>query len=512
MAAWAEQARLRPDSKAAQLIAGCQATLRPNGRWNDERVIIFTEYRATQKWLQGLLAAAGLTENGRLMVLFGGMKDEEREGIKAAFQAHPSLTVRCASCWRPTPPPRGLTSRTHCHRLIHYEIPWNPNRMEQRNGRIDRHGQRHSPEILHFAPQGFERGARRGVPAGDLEGDLEFLMRAVQKVEQIREDLGKVGPVIAAQVADAMLGRGGVLATEQAEREAGATRALLRFERDLRARIQRLHERLLDSRAALHLSPDNVRAVVEIALELANQPPLQPAELVGLWPDPTGQRREPPLFHLPTLRGSWARSADGLAHPLTGERRPIVFDHDLARGRDDVVLVHLNHHLVQMALRLLRAEVWNPEGAQRLQRVTARRVPNHLLPEGPAVIAHARLVVIGGSSHRLHEELDQCGRHDPRGALSPPECGAGARATRRSHTPRALRGDEGAAECALAADRGQRGGGHRGARGGAHAQPGATTGGARRKRGGGHRRDPQRVGADDPGGVGAGEPARAVGA
>ena len=40
----------------------------------------------------------------------------------------------------------------------------------------------------------------RDAPVGALEGDLEFLMRAVQKVEQIREDLGKVGPVIADQV------------------------------------------------------------------------------------------------------------------------------------------------------------------------------------------------------------------------------------------------------------------------------------------------------------------------
>ena len=50
--------------------------------------------------------------------------------------------------------------------------------------------------------------------------------------------------------------------------------------------------------------------------------------------------------------------AEGLAHPHSGEIRPIVFDHNLARGRDDVVLVHLNHRLVQMAMRLLRAEVW----------------------------------------------------------------------------------------------------------------------------------------------------------
>ena len=75
----------------------------------------------------------------------------------------------------------------------------------------------------------------------------------------------------------------------------------------------------------------------------------------------------------------------------------------MSRGRDDVVLVHLNHRLSQMCLRLLRAEVWAEKGRSKLQRVTARVVPNSI-SDTPAVIAHARLVVIGGDNVRLHEE------------------------------------------------------------------------------------------------------------
>jgi hypothetical protein len=133
-----------------------------------------------------------------------------------------------------------------------------------------------------------------------------------------------------------------------------------------------------------------------------------PAELEGIWPDPTGQWQRCPVFRLPPLKGSWSRCVEGLAHPHTGEIRPIVFDHTLVRHRDDVVLVHLNHLLVQMSLRLLRAEVWSREGNKRLHRVTARLVPNHIL-DIPAVIAHARLVVIGGDSQRLHEEIITAG-------------------------------------------------------------------------------------------------------
>src|SRR5215470_14856602 len=98
---------------------------------------------------------------------------------------------------------------------------------------------------------------------------------------------------------------------------------------------------------------------------------------------------------MPALSGSWTRCLEGLEHPYTKKVRPITFDHDVAKGRDDVVLVHLNHRLVQMSLRLLRAEIWSVKGRKRLHRITARLVPNHIL-NAPAVVAHARLVVIGG--------------------------------------------------------------------------------------------------------------------
>jgi superfamily II DNA or RNA helicase len=408
MRSWGERASVCPDSKAEELIAWLKKHIKPDGQWSDERVIIFTEYRTTQKWLQTLLAAQGLTQDSRLMTLYGGMGTDERERIKAAFQASPDVSdVRILLATDAAS--EGIDLQLHCHRVIHYEIPWNPNRMEQRNGRIDRHGQKKVPLVYHFVPQGYqEQVADRDVPVGELEGDLEFLMRAVQKVEQIREDLGKVGPVIADQVVEAMIGQRRHLQTEAAERAAEPVRKLLKFERDLQARIERLHDQLQESRQILHLSPENVQTVVEIALKLAGQPTLREAQVEGIWPDPNGRRRACPVFHLPPLHGSWARCAEGLAHPHTDEVRPIVFDHNLAQGRDDVVLVHLNHRLVQMALRLLRAEVWTTGQGASLHRVTARLVPDHVL-QNPAVIAHARLVIIGGNKHRLHEELITAG-------------------------------------------------------------------------------------------------------
>lgn len=111
---------------------------------------------------------------------------------------------------------------------------------------------------------------------------------------------------------------------------------------------------------------------------------------------------------MPALSGTWARCLEGLRHPYTQQIRPITFDHSVAKGRDDVVLVHLNHRLVQMCLRLLRAEVWAHDDVKNLHRVTIRSVPDTLL-DSPAVAVVSRLVITGGNHHRLHEELTVAG-------------------------------------------------------------------------------------------------------
>jgi superfamily II DNA or RNA helicase len=394
MRGWAEHARDGGDTKVEVLLEWLEGIVRPGGTWNDERVIVFTEYRDTQRWLQERLVARGLGGE-RLALLFGGMDTQDRERIKAEFQAAPSMSpVRILLATDAAS--EGIDLQRHCHRLVHYEIPWNPNRLEQRNGRIDRHGQpAREVRVFHFVGAGYEDAA-----PGSLEGDLQFLWTAVNKVEAIREDLGSVGPVIAEQVEAAMLGRRRRLDTEPAER-ASPGRRVLKAERDLRAEIDRLHRRLRESRAELRLDPANVERVVSVGLQLARQPGLVPSELdrPASDPGPSG-----PVFRMPQLTGSWARARHGLEHPVTEVERPVTFDDQVAAEHDDVVLVHLGHRLVQQCLRLLRAEIWAVGPHSRLARVTARVVPEHAA-DVPAVIAHGRLVVTGSDGHRLHEEV-----------------------------------------------------------------------------------------------------------
>ena len=393
---WAGRASAILDAKAQELLAWLEKHLRMGGKWNNERVIVFTEYRDTQKWLYEMLAHRGLTAEGRVEVLHGGQDSEERERIKAAFQYDPQVApVRILLATDSAS--EGIDLQRHCHRLIHYEIPWNPNRLEQRNGRIDRHGQTASEVLVyHFVAAGYRDEITPAEGSGSgLAADLEFLYRAAKKVQQIREDLGKVGPVIAEQVEEAMLGHRRILDTTKAERENEPVKRLLRFEQNVREQVQRLTQQLDETRRELHLSPDNIEAVVHIALDLARQPKLIPVSLTGV-----SRAFTIPQFVDP----SWQKCREGLEHPHTHIERPITFDPDSVKGRDDVVLAHLNHRLVQRCLRLLRAEIWAPPEQQKIHRVTARLVP-HAALRSPAVLAHARLTVVSGDSHRLHEEI-----------------------------------------------------------------------------------------------------------
>ncbi|MGM7724083.1 DISARM system SNF2-like helicase DrmD [Metabacillus sp. Hm71] len=396
---WAETAKYRTDSKADAILDWLRVHLRDGNQWNNKRVVLFTEYRATHTWLHQILASQGYGGD-RLMFLHGSMLPEERERVKAAFQTDPNISpVRILLATDAAS--EGIDLQNYCNYLIHVEIPWNPNVMEQRNGRIDRHGQKEKfVYIWHPVGKGFSQSDTKHTNKSKIVSDHEFLMRAALKVDRIREDLGSVGAVIALQIEEAMLGNRKLLDTNAAEIKAAKSRKFIRAERQLNERITRLHDKLLEAKEDFHLTPENIYRTVKIALELAEKPNLIPVNIQGLPKDK--------VFEVPILPGSWGRATAGLEHPHTGERRPITFDHDIAKGRDDIVLAHLNHKLVQMCLRLLREEVWKLDDIKKLNRVSVRAVPSKEL-DYPVAIIQSRLVITGGDHHRIHEELTLSG-------------------------------------------------------------------------------------------------------
>jgi superfamily II DNA or RNA helicase len=403
---WAHRRAEPADSKAEALVAELHHLVPPG---SDERVLVFTEYRDTQVWLAGILAARGLGGD-RLGLLYGGMDEAKREHLKDAFQAAPDrdpvrilLATDTAS--------EGIDLQRHCRTVINYDIPFNPNRLEQRIGRVDRYGQKRDVDVVHFVGTGWERAE-----AGSYDADLEFLSRVARKVAAERRDLGSVNPVLAGAVEARMLGRP-VLVDPLAVAPKIST-TVLRAEQDLRAQAQRLRAQLETSVRAMHVAPTNVRRVVDTALALAGQPPLV--------------ETTPGVLAPPELRAGWERTVVDLADPLSGEPRPLTFDADLARGRDDIVLAHLGSPLVAQATRLLRSAVWG--GRADLHRVAGVRFtpPADLALRGPVVVVLARLVVVGADGGRLHEEIVLAARELP-------EVGRGKRVDLEQRSYAALR-------------------------------------------------------------------------
>ena len=389
---WAEQHAEPADSKARALISEVDRICRPDGAWNDERIVVFTEYRATQEWLAGLLEARRLGGE-RLGRLYGGMDEARREHLKAAFQASPDrdplrvlLATDAAS--------EGIDLQLHCHHLIHYDIPFNPNRLEQRIGRLDRYLQEHLVDVAHFAGVGWHEAT-----PGSYEGDLEYLSRVARKVAAERRDLGSVNPVLAQGVEARMLGR--PLLADPLSVTPKPAASVLRAEGDLREQVRRLRLQLDDSVDRLHVAPVNVRRVVETALALAGQPPLSDRDGSG------------GLVAPPDLRAGWERTIEGLADPLSGEPRPLTFDPAVAAERDGVVLAHLEHPLVGHATRLLRSALWG--GRTSLHRLAAVRFtpPGDAGIDGVLIAVFARLVVVGADGRRLHEEVMLAARAVP---------------------------------------------------------------------------------------------------
>jgi superfamily II DNA or RNA helicase len=109
-----------------------------------EKAIVFTEYRDSLNALRELLAANPAFEN-TYVELTGGLSPRQRKARIARFH-EPTCRVLLAT----DAASEGLNLQKHCHRLYHLELPWNPNRLEQRNGRIDRHGQTERPLIKYL--------------------------------------------------------------------------------------------------------------------------------------------------------------------------------------------------------------------------------------------------------------------------------------------------------------------------------------------------------------------------
>lgn len=413
MSELAEASRALPDARVNKLVDWirqnmCGGLGNPGALWNDTRVIVFTEYDDTKRYLyQQLSAAISDTDRAadRIAIFHGPTPPEEREAIKTAFNTDPrkqSLRILIAT----DAAREGLNLQAHCWNLFHFDVPWNPSRMEQRNGRIDRKLQ---PKDVVYCHYFFYK----------QRPEDRILAALVRKTKTIREELGSLAQVIDSRL-DALM-KGGIRRaqidaleqeietadlekdkrqTVEEELEANRERQI-----ELRKQIDRLRNMLADSQKAIGLTGDQFRSAVSCALEILGAEPLKPN------PDSNGG---PPSLVFPALDQragadpSWAESMDSLRAPRprdqkfwewrrTSPIRPVVLE-DPGVVTEEVVQLHLEDRIVQ----------------RLLSRFTAQGFVHHDLSRAclaqssdaiPRVLLIGRLALYGPGAARLHEEL-----------------------------------------------------------------------------------------------------------
>lgn len=411
MRSLAAKARRSPDAKVRALFAwlrdhcclglgtGSDAKLTPEQRrWTERRVILFTEYADTKRYLLELLgeAVASTDEaNERILSLHGGMGDDARDEVQRAFNAppaqHPVRILLATDAAR-----EGVNLQAFCADLFHIDVPWNPSRLEQRNGRIDRTLQPEAEVRCHY----FVYAQR------SEDRVLDTLFR---KVQTIQTELGSVGAVLLERMESALVGgiRGDTEDQLQLVGTAGpsaAAEAELESQRRqldrIQAEVQRAGQRLDRSKRALQIDPESLRGVVDIGLRMAGADGLTLGETTS-----SGR----PTYVLPaTLDRSWDVTLDTL-RPTRGPKesfwewrdrapRPVTFE-PLATLTEDAEQLHLAHPLVR---RILDRFVAQGFGAHDLSRVCAVSVPGENVTR---VLAYARLTLFGEGAARLHDEL-----------------------------------------------------------------------------------------------------------
>ncbi|WP_278265429.1 DISARM system SNF2-like helicase DrmD [Nocardia sp. AG03] len=404
LVSWGDGFAHRPDSKLKALVDFLDAVCRPDGKsWTNERVVVFTEYAATLEWIKGVLEQRGYKD--RLAVIQGSTDAEERERIRARFSADPSkepVRVLLAT----DSAGEGIDLQARCHRLVNYDIPFNPSRLEQRIGRIDRYGQQQTPLIFQFAPDR---------TSSTFGADQDFLRRIAEKVGTVHSDLGAVNQVIDDEVqqhfSPTVAKRRGGRKKEAPDDGTAAISTVMAGSRELNRRLTELANSYTETKARMHITPANLRRVVDTALGLTAQPILietvdpdieQVFELEE--PDSLNPVDEPgagQVFDLPGLSGAWQSVLRGLdTHLEPGVWRPVTFDDRIAKNRDDIVHVHLGHGLVQRSARILRSKLLGV--GSDVNRVTAVVVDD--LPQSCVAVV-SRLVLVGRGGLRLHEEV-----------------------------------------------------------------------------------------------------------
>ncbi len=343
----------KPDSKTEALVRWIKENLFANGRLrDDERLIVFTEYKETLLYLEQRLLREGFDRN-TMHLLFGGMTSDEFESVKGDFE-DPGNAVRLLLATDAAS--EGINMQEACRWITHYDIPWSPSRILQRNGRVSRHGQMRDVSIHYFRC--------------DEEEDIRFLYFIAQKVERVRNDLGSVEPVFDSAIQRHFAGEINpaelddidlfVQQAQSASKEAvdlGESPPA-----ELKKLMHRAREMLEGTEARLNISPDALAQLLKAAITVEGKGELEPVHgRSGFY------RLAPPP--------SWEPLAKKSLTVGSGDRMEIVFDSALVeeeingrrlmRLKKHQALLRLGHPIMRQAIATLARQLHDPTALYR---------------------------------------------------------------------------------------------------------------------------------------------------
>jgi hypothetical protein len=267
----------------------------------------------------------------------------------------------------------GLNLQRTARYLLHFDCPWNPSRIEQRNGRVDRHGQPRDVTIFHFVT--------------DQDQDLAFLSHVIKKADEIREDLGSANEIFD-EAAHRRLVAGESARDVEADLDRRVQQALGKVKIDADATLDTGAEgRAADTQlkalaAEIDLDPKSLRDTLESAMAVRGGRPQL---------DCTEAPRTCKLVN-PALPG-WSEVIDESLRRqqkggVLGPVARIAFDAspfvDAIGGRmvfsprADVLMAHLSHPMMQHAISTLTRRRF-PGTGEEVSRWTVRRAA---LPAG----------------------------------------------------------------------------------------------------------------------------------